>query len=400
MNDKHCTFNTHRLVDLALAFIVACELVACATTRLPAVPNDAQNEAIVPGMPGIRYRLPDVDGLARDARVTIEREQADLRAHGYRGSLPPIAYLAISGGAENGAFGAGLLVGWTLHGDRPSFNVVTGVSTGALIAPFAFLGPTYDTQLKRLYTETSAADVMFFRGYLYALLGDSVADNLPLQRLVDRNITQELLEAIATESKKGRTLLIATTDLDAQTSVLWNVTLIAESRHPNALNLVRQILIASAAIPGEFPPVMIDVEANGRRYQEMHVDGGTTHQVFTMPPQLVLRNIAPRERTLYIIRNSRLVMSSKEVERNTLSIAGRAVESLIHTQGIGDIYEIAASAQRDGANLRLAYIPDDFQRVPKEPFERDFMKELFALGYDLGKKGYPWHTAPPGMEKP
>jgi len=400
MNRKDCTFNTHGLANLAFAFIAACALAACATTRLHAVPNDAQNEATVPGMPGIRYRLPDVDGLVRDARVTIQREEADLRAHGYRGSLPAIAYLAISGGAEKGAFGAGLLVGWTQHGDRPSFNVVTGVSTGALIAPFAFLGSTYDAQLKRLYTETSAADVMSFRGYLYALLGDSVADNLPLQRLVNRNITQELLEAIAGESKKGRTLLIATTDLDAQTSVLWNVTLIAESRHPNAINLVRQILIASAAIPGEFPPVMIDVEANGKHYQEMHVDGGTTHQVFTMPPQLLLNNIAPRERTLYIIRNSRLVISSKEVERNTLSIAGRAVESLIHAQGIGDIYEIAASAQRDGANLRLAYIPDDFQRVPKEPFERDFMKELFALGYDLGQKGYPWRTAPPGMEKP
>jgi len=386
---------------LLLLSLVASIVSACATSpRLPAVPNDKQDAAIVPGMPSIRYRIPNIDALVRDAAVTVQRERADLHAQGYEGPLPPISYLAVSGGGENGAFGAGLLVGWTEHGDRPVFNVVTGVSTGALIAPFAFLGPAYDKQLKRLYTEISVNDILNSHGYLSALFADALADNLPLQKLIEANVTPEVMEAIAMESVKGRMLLVATTDLDARKSVLWNITLIAETRLPNALKLVRQILVASAAIPGELPPAMIDVEVDGKWYQEMHVDGGTTQQVFTMPPEFVLSEIARRDRTFYVIRNSSLRLDSVEVERKALSIAGRAIASLIHTQGIGDIYEIAALARRDGAQLRVAFIPNTFDRIPNEPFERQYMNELFFVGYNLGRGGYPWSTVPPGMKEP
>jgi predicted acylesterase/phospholipase RssA len=373
-------------------------LAGCSSLeRLPAVPGALQYEAAVPGMPNIRYRQPQVDTLLKDLRTTVEREQAALRKKGYDGPLLPTSFLALSGGGEDGAFGAGLLVGWTARGDRPEFKVVTGISTGALIAPFAFLGPRYDTQLKRLYTEVSANEVLQLRSMVGALFDDALADNLPLQRLVEANVTQEILDAIADESLKGRTLLVGTTDLDAQRSVYWNLTLMAESRSPQALALIRKILVASAAIPGELPPALIDVEVQGRRHHEMHVDGGTTQQVFMLPPELVITNVARRERTIYVIRNSRMAVASSEVQRDALAIAGRAVSSLIHTQGIGNLYEIAAQARRDGAHFRLAYIPDSFDRTPKEPFDRQYMNELFVVGYRLGAAGYSWATRPPGL---
>jgi len=216
-----------------------------------------------------------------------------------------------------------------------------------------------------------------------ALFDDALADNLPLKRLVEANVTQEVLDAIAEESRKGRMLLVGTTDLDAQRSVYWNLTLMAESRHPQALALIQKILVASAAIPGELPPAMIDVEVQGQRYQEMHVDGGTTQQVFMLPPELVITNVARRERTIYVIRNSRMAIESFEVPRDALAIAGRAVTSLIHTQGIGNLYEIAAQARRDGAHFRLAYIPDSFDHELSEAFDRQYMNELFLVVENL-----------------
>lgn len=385
-------------VSLCCWALAALLLAGCSSLeRLPAVPGALQYEAAVPGMPHIRYRQPQVEGLLKDLRTTVEREQAALRKKGYDGPLLPISFLALSGGGENGAFGAGLLVGWTARGDRPEFNIVTGISTGALIAPFAFLGPRYDAQLKRLYTEVSANDVLELRSMVGALFDDALADNLPLQRLVEANVTQEVLDAIADESLKGRMLLVGTTDLDAQRSVYWNLTLMAESRSPQALALIRKILVASAAIPGELPPAMIDVEVQGRRYQEMHVDGGTTQQVFMLPPELVITNVARRERTIYVIRNSRMAVESSEVKRDALAIAGRAVSSLIHTQGIGNLYEIAAQARRDGAHFRLAYIPDSFDHELAEAFDRKYMNELFLVGHRLGAAGYPWATRPPGL---
>jgi predicted acylesterase/phospholipase RssA len=387
-----------RVVSLCCWALAALLLAGCSSLeRLPAVPGALQYEAAVSGMPHIRYRQPQVDGLLKDLRTTVEREQAALRKKGYDGPLLPISFLALSGGGENGAFGAGLLVGWTARGDRPEFNIVTGISTGALIAPFAFLGPRYDAQLKRLYTEISANDVLKLRSMVGALFDDALADNLPLQRLVEANVTQEVLDAIADESLKGRMLLVGTTDLDAQRSVYWNLTLMAESRSPQALALIRKILVASAAIPGELPPAMIDVEVQGRRYQEMHVDGGTTQQVFMLPPELVITSVARRERTIYVIRNSRMLVESSEVKRDALAIAGRAVSSLVHSQGIGNLYEIAAQARRDGAHFRLAYIPDSFDQELAEAFDRKYMNELFLVGYGLGAAGYPWATHPPGL---
>jgi predicted acylesterase/phospholipase RssA len=212
-----------------------------------------------------------------------------------------------------------------------------------------------------------------------------------------------MLEAIAAEHAKGRLLLIGTTNIDARRPVVWNIGKIAASGSPHALELVRDILVASAAIPGAFPPMMIDVAVEGRHYQEMHVDGGASAQVFVYPPSLGLAELAQdsgaaRERRLFVIRNSRLDPDWADTKRKTLSIAGRAISSLIQNQGVGDLYRIYATAQRDDIDFNLAFIPADFDVPLTEPFDKHYMNELFSTGYELGRGGYPWAKAPPGYD--
>lgn len=385
---------------MVAAFVAAILAPGCGpTARRAAVPLALQADAAVPGQPaGIRYFPRDARHVAtftRDYLESLDRERAVLAARGQAGPLPPSNFLAISGGGDNGAFAAGLLKGWSASGLRPEFKIVTGVSTGALIAPFAFLGPAYDDRLKSLYTEISMKDVAIERWLVSALYHDAMADNAPLRRLVEKSIDRKLLEAIAAEDAKGRMLLVATTNLDLRRGVIWNLTKIAAGRGSGSLELVQQILIASAAIPGTFPPVMIEVEAGGTRYEEMHVDGGATSQVFVYPAAIKLNELTPRERTLYIIRNARLDPEWSQVDRRTLSIALRAITSLIQSQGVGDLYRIYSVAQRDHVAYRLAFIPPTFQTPHVTDFDPPYMKALYRTGYQLAEKGYPWETEPP-----
>ncbi len=371
-----------------LAAVALLLLSACGPLfRADAVPVGEEEQATVPGMSGVRFWADgDPAAFVQAAKANIEREKAYLAATGRNGPLPPANFLAVSGGGENGAFGAGLLVGWTAAGTRPDFKVVTGISTGALTAPFAFLGPAYDDRLRAVYTTMSAKDVLEERGIYGALFEDAMADNAPLQRTVAKYVDQGMLDAIAAEYKKGRILLIGTTDLDARRPVIWDIGKIADSKGPGALKLVRQILVASAAVPGAFPPTMIDV---------------ASAQVFVYPPGLDLsKSGVTRERHLYVIRNARLDPDWAQVDRSTMTIASRAISSLIQTQGVGDLYRIYLTAQRDGLDFNLAYIPKTFTRELKEPFETAYMDALFKVGYDMAAKGYPWVKAPPGFNAP
>jgi predicted acylesterase/phospholipase RssA len=344
--------------------------------------------------------------IVNDAVEAYKREVALGKASHGAGDLGAAEFLTISGGGENGAYGAGLLVGWTAAGTRPNFKLVTGISTGALTAPFAFLGPAYDQRLKEVYTTLSAKDVMQPRGYLGLILEDAFADNTPLRQTVAKYFDQSMLDAIAAEDAKGRILLVATTNLDARRPIIWNITKIAASHNPQALKLVHDVLVASAAIPGAFPPVMIDVEVNGKKYEEMHVDGGASAQVFVYPPSLS-RTTAQfsaeqqeRQRRVYVIRNARLDPDWAQVDRATFSILERAVNSLIQTQGVGDLYRIYVATQRDRIDFNLAYIPETFKTPLTEPFETSYMSELFALGYERDAKGYQWAKVPPGFTAP
>ena len=383
-------------------------LQGCATppSRLPAVPSEFTAKAEIPGMPGVRYVAGgDMTELSRIALESVRIEQALLAKQGHTGPLPPSVFLAVSGGGDNGAYTAGLLNGWTVAATRPEFKLVTGISTGALIAPFAFLGPKYDATLKEVYTTISPKDVLVPRSLVGGFLSDAMADNAPLLNLTRKSVTMDLLKEVAAEYAKGRFLLIATADLDARRGIIWDMGKIASYGTPQALDLFIRLMIASASIPGGFPPTMIDVEAGGKRYQEMHVDGGTMAQVFVYPASIRLKEQGAaaginRERRLYVIRNARLDPDWAHVERSTMSIAGRAVASLIHTQGIGDLYRIYATAQRDGVDFNLTFIPSTFNVPHKEEFDNEYMRKLYDVGYDLAVKGMRWVKVPPGYEAP
>jgi predicted acylesterase/phospholipase RssA len=384
----------------------AASIAGCATDFVPrsAVPVELVDRAIISDFKQVRFWGDSKPGEYKD--LTQQRIEAVRQAFGP--NVTKISrtanILTLSGGGSDGAFGAGILVGWTEHGDRPQFDFVTGISTGAMMAPLAFLGSKYAPQLKEAYTTLTTADVATTQVFA-AVLGAtaSLADTKPLQDLVAKYMTEPMLQEIAAEHAKGRILMIGTTNLDAQRSVIWDIGALAASGHPNSLELIRKIILASAAIPGAFPPVEITVTADGKQYQEMHVDGGVTRQVFLYPP-----GFSPREvdkvigwklkRRLFIIRNTKIDPEFAVTSSKLFPIASRSIATLIKTQGIGDLYQIHTTAKRDGVDYNLAYIPSDFGAVAKDAFDRDYMNALYQRGYELGRAGYKWHKAPPGLD--
>jgi predicted acylesterase/phospholipase RssA len=379
-------------------------LGACSTpTRLHAPPSEAADRAAIPGYGPIRSWSDKLDEAFSAELMSAARREIELRQAQGETGLPPANYLALSGGGANGAYGAGLLCGWSETGTRPEFKVVTGISTGALTAPFAFLGRSQDERLRDFYTTTRTKDVLVERNILAGLFGDALTDSSPLERLLAKAFDQQVLDEIAGEYQKGRLLLVGTTNLDAQRGVIWNITAIAASGRPDALRLVHRVLLASASIPAAFPPVMIDVDVDGRRCQEMHVDGGALSQVFFYPPTLRLdakETGIERERRLWVVRNSRLAPLSGEVARRTTAIAGRAIDSLILSQGLGDLYRIFLTSLRDGIDFNLAYIPEEFTDVPKELFDPPTMTKLFEMGRSAALAGTAWKREPPGFALP
>ena len=340
------------------------------------------------------------DAPAREIKaiVTADEPKAGSRKH-----QAVSDFLAISGGAEDGAFGAGLLVGWSDAGTRPVFDMVTGVSSGALIAPFAFLGREYDGQLREIFTKYGRQDIFTYN--VHGLLeGSALADDAPLARLIDKYVDDAFLQEIAAARIKGRILLIGTTNLDTQRPVMWDMGRIAMSRNPHAKALFRKILLASATLPGVFPPVRIQVRVGGQNYDELHVDGGVTRQVFITPSIFSFdsrdqKSARPTAKPkLFVIRNGKIDPEWQPVNENVLSITQRSISTLIKNQGIGDLYRIYSVTRRDGIDFNLASIPPDFKDKSDEPFDQKYMIALFDRGYDLASHNYSWMKAPPGME--
>jgi hypothetical protein len=368
--------------------------------RKPAVPLEHAEQARPLGIANLRF-FPDGDPapMIEEGRRLQQREEAALRARGLPvTTLPPAHFLALSGGGANGAFGAGLLNGWTATGQRPSFNIVTGISTGALIAPFAFLGPDYDGVLREVYTTLSPERLFRRRGLIAAFFGDALADATPLAEMIDKYTDQRLLDAIGREYDNGRLLLIGTTDLDAQRPVIWNIGALAASRHPQALDLFRKILRGSTAIPGAFQPVLIDVEIDGQKFQEMHVDGAAIVQLFLYPPSLEVGRLGPeRARHAYIIRNARVDPDRAETEPRTISIAGRAIGAMVAASGNNDLLRTWFVTRRDGVDYNLAFIGPDFDTSRLTEFDSTYMQALYDYGYRWAAGGPPWHKVPPGL---
>lgn len=391
------------LFRLAASGAVSAALPGCAgPERGPPVPIDQTRQATVLGIPNERF-------FPAFGAQEIEKEYVDAytrlaAAKGLKSAmdLPKLEMLAVSGGGENGAFGAGVLCGWSEQGTRPEFEVVTGISTGALTAPFAFLGPAYDAQLRAVYTEIKPDQVLKPRFITAALWDDAMADNAPLYKTISHYLDDRMLAEIARAYDGGRLLLIASTDLDAQQPVIWNIGAIAKSGHPKAAETIRKILLASAAVPGAFPPTMFEVTLDGKPYQEMHVDGGAFAQTFLYPSAVTnerRKRLRAKQRVLnldaYIIRNGRLDAEWAKVERRTLGIAGRAISTMITSAGYNDVVKIYFNCQRDGVGYHLAYMGSDFNVPLPQPFDPPYMKALYDYGYEHSRHGYDWARKPP-----
>ena len=398
-----------RAVQAAILLLILLAAGCSGPARIPAESAKLADQATVLGIPNARfYADTQTDAMVQEGLGALERERAARGGAGagkVKDPLPPADFLAISGGSDDGAFGAGLLVGWSEAGTRPEFKLVTGVSTGSLIAPFAFLGPDRDPQLRTVFTGVGPDDIFEQRSILTVLFQDSFADTAPLFRLISHYVDDGMLAAIAREYAKGRLLLIGTTNLDDGRPVIWNIGAIAASGKPGAIELFRKILLASAAIPGLFPPVLIETEVGGKHFQEMHVDGGAVAQMFLYPPSIGLRvdlrqAALARERHAFLIRNSRLDPEWASVEARLLPIVGKAVSTMIHYSGYNDALRIYATSKRDGVDYNLAYIGPDFTVEHKTQFDQAYMRALFDYGYQRARAGYRWSKAPPILQSP
>ncbi len=391
---------TGRATRRAALLSGAAMLSACALPiRQPAVPRADTMRATVLGLANERFVGTGIGrGLLGEFAAAIARRRRHLGLP-EGAELPSMDMLAISGGGENGAFGAGLITAWA---DRPEFMLVTGVSTGALSAPFAFIGPAGDAGLKRVYTGITLADVLVQRSILAAIFDDGLVDTTPLFRTISRELDEAMLAAIAQGYREGRLLLVGTTNLDVQTPVIWNIGAIAASGHPRALETVRKVLLASASIPGAFPPMLFDVEVDGARHQELHVDGGAVAQAFLYPSTVAENRrqaIRAGQRVpparAWLIRNARMDADWASTERRSYSIAGRAVQTMIASSGYNDAIRTWLNAERDGVEFRMSYIGQDFDVPYERPFDPAYMRPLFDYGQQRMRAGTAWVRQPP-----
>ena len=309
----HVRNHLTQLLPGSLALVL---LAGCANLTRNPVPVDDINRAGISGMSGVRAMggqfSPD---FQEDLVASIKQEPVGAFPLDENGK-PVYDALAISGGGSSGAFGAGILNGWTRTDTRPTFKIVTGISTGALIAPFAFLGSDYDKQLKLVFTTTRTQDILERLNIFRALFrGEAFTQTTPLKHLIETHFDAAFLRAVAVAHNQGRRLYVGTTNMDAQTLVIWNMGVIANSGHPDTLELFQKVILASASIPAAFPPVFIEVEVDGQTYDEMHADGGTVRQVFFYKGTVDLQAAAHEAKrgkrdgyrgTVYIIRNGKL----------------------------------------------------------------------------------------------
>jgi predicted acylesterase/phospholipase RssA len=382
-------------------------LAGCGTLTRNPVPPKLTATARIPEMPEVRAWAGRVSpAMERDFAQSFEQESPEDFPRGADGVVR-YAHLALSGGGANGAFGAGFLNGWSTSGSRLVFKIVTGVSTGALMAPFAFLGPQYDDALHEFYTTTTTRDI-FAIGSIGSILisllrGDSLVDTGPLATLIARHVDAEFLDQVADAHNRGRRLYIGTVDLDSQQFVVWNMGLIAASGRAEALELFRKVMLASASIPIVFPPVFFEVEADGRIYDEMHVDGAVAATVFlnvgVFRPSLIRERAglgAGRE-DIFVIHNGQRSTTSSPTPRSLRGITARVIEASGRAGVVGALFIIYAFAQREQASFHWVTIPEGVEIPGTGVFHPVKMTELYEVGYRTALAGPVWSVDPPGL---
>lgn len=346
------------------------------------------------------------DRVGDTAELNHLAEVVRHKIHGINPPGPKKSILALSGGGCYGAYSAGVLYGWTKQGTRPNFDVVTGISTGSLVAPLAFLGSKYDEEIKRFYTQLDGKDIYQLR-IVRGLFSEALATNAPLARQVDSVLTPEVVAEIATEHRKGRRLYVGTTERDSRRFVVWDIGAIACQGKPGSRELIKSILLGSAAIPGFFPASHIPVTINGNEYMEHHIDGGTSATVFIrppyIPPEMVDPSRNPMEQLtgtdLYIIVAGKLYADPKVVESRAIKIALTSVSTTAYAQTRGDLQRLYFVSTLTGMNYHLASIPGAYPAPETNTdFDPEVMTGMFNEGIRQVRQGTVWRRSPPGVK--
>ncbi len=372
----------------AVGLLAALACSACVTgARLQAPPSVPLGALPLGFESSVRAYAFDSASYDLRARESVERVIAST-------SDGSVDVLALSGGGAGGAYGAGLLVGLSEGAHRPRYEVITGVSTGALIAPLVFAGPDWNDELVEAYTDGSASGLAQ-ANWFGALFGTSIYDGQSLRKLVEHFVTDDLIAAVAREAAAGRMLLVATTDLDREETVVWDMGAIALTGGRRARALFIDVLVASSSIPGAFPPVLLSVEHDGQTFQEMHVDGGASVPFFVAPQIAMDPADAPeslRGGSIYVIVNGQSAPPTQTTPLNTLSIATRSFFAMADNSARVSLAQVDSFAKGVGMNYRFTMIPRDY------PFEGPMafggMRELFEYGRRCGRQDRVWWTGP------
>ena len=359
-------------------------LGACGTLPRDAFDPLDTRVAAPAGLTDVRFAASDADAALTNSgpiRARIEADKGDFTV------------LALSGGGANGAWGAGVLAGWTKTSQRPRFDVVTGVSTGALAAPFAFLGPDWDARMEAAYTDGGTDELISLKA-LAPFRGPSLFSAAPVRRLVETYVDADMLRAIAIEHARGRRLLVATTNLDAQETTIWDMGAIAARGGPGAITLFQDILVASSSIPGVFPPVMIGMDGPTGRFSEMHADGGVMTPFFTVPESMLLWTDpggGVHRGVLYVLINGQVGSSFGVTRGSLVGILARSWDAMSKASTRTTLAATVGFADRNGLTVRISEIPDEAEAQGLN-FKADNMRKLFRMGYDRAVAGDAWHA--------
>lgn len=305
--------------------------------------------------------------------------------------------LCLSGGGAYGAYTVGVLYGWSCQGTRPCFDVVTGISTGALIAPYAFLGSSYDQQIKELYTTMDARDIYRLKP-VTGVFSESFATNRPLARKLSEQVTPQMMAAVAHEHAKGRRLYVGTSEMEGHRFVVWDVGAIASGGRPEDLELIKKILLASTAIPGLFPPTRIPVTVNGECFTELHVDGSVSQSVFFRAPA-DQPGQSPQDVQVYVIVAGKLFADKDTITPRSLSIAFQNLQTFSFAHTRGDLFRIWSTCQLTGRGFQMTSLPVSYPApASMTDFDREEMTGMYQEGVRQIMQGTAWRTTPPGLE--
>ena len=370
---------------LLFSYAVIVLLSAC-TTRPTPVPKEYKNE--------LAFGAVDIMNISSRKENSIYNSLGSAMQQCVQlEENPSFSILALSGGGSRGAFGTGFVDAWFESKKMPYFNIVTGVSTGAIMAPFVFLHDKeqMDT-LKYFYTHSTTEDV--FANDWFSFVSGYVANAKPLEKILDSLIDEEFLDKIAKEYNKGRRLYIGTTNLDTGKFTVWDMGAIAASHYPNKLARFKKIILASSALPAFVPPQYIKIQEDGKDYYQMHVDGGVYNQIFVVgiledwSKLLQLKHLQKTQVTLYLVSNRKYRQRDyyQPVKQNLVDIVKAYVLTEMDLLFDKSTYRIYMAAKAKGYAFKMVAIPNNMKPIIENPtqFEPQKLQKLFDMGYNMG----------------